>query len=49
MMMSVCFSRHAGRRIGDYLDKIIPIVVEYSKVENDDELRECCIQVIILF
>ena len=38
-------SRHAGRRIGDYLDRIIPIVVEFSKLENDDELRECCIQV----
>jgi len=36
--------RHAGRRIGDYLDKIIPIVMEFSKIENDDELRECCIQ-----
>ena len=39
------YSRHAGRRIGDYLDKIVPIVVQFSMIESDDELRECCIQV----
>ncbi|XP_065063149.1 cullin-associated NEDD8-dissociated protein 1-like [Rhopilema esculentum] len=36
--------RHAGRRIGDYLEKIVPIVVQFSMIESDDELRECCIQ-----
>ena len=46
--MNLTPSRHAGRRIGDYLDRIIPIVVEFSKLENDDELRECCIQVFAL-
>ena len=39
------FSRQSGQRVGDYLDKIIPIIINYSNVEGDDELRETCIQV----
>ncbi|KAJ7389386.1 Cullin-associated NEDD8-dissociated protein 1 [Desmophyllum pertusum] len=37
--------RQAGHRVGEHLERIIPMIVQYSKVENDDELREYCIQV----
>uniref|UniRef100_A0AAY4EML6 TATA-binding protein interacting (TIP20) domain-containing protein n=1 Tax=Denticeps clupeoides TaxID=299321 RepID=A0AAY4EML6_9TELE len=36
-------SRQAGHRIGEYLEKIIPLVVKFCSVD-DDELREYCIQ-----
>ncbi|NXW84152.1 CAND1 protein, partial [Alopecoenas beccarii] len=36
-------SRQAGHRIGEHLEKIIPLVVQYCNVE-DDELREYCFQ-----
>lgn len=36
-------TRQAGHRIGEHLEKIIPLVVKYSRQE-DDELREFCIQ-----
>uniref|UniRef100_A0A4W5JMC8 Cullin-associated and neddylation-dissociated 1 n=1 Tax=Hucho hucho TaxID=62062 RepID=A0A4W5JMC8_9TELE len=36
-------SRQAGHRIGEYLEKIIPLVVKFCNLE-DDELREYCIQ-----
>ncbi|XP_064480368.1 cullin-associated NEDD8-dissociated protein 1-like [Ornithodoros turicata] len=36
-------SRHAGHRIGEHLEKVMPFMVEYCKVE-DDELREYCLQ-----
>uniref|UniRef100_A0A8C1FFC0 Cullin-associated and neddylation-dissociated 1 n=2 Tax=Cyprinus carpio TaxID=7962 RepID=A0A8C1FFC0_CYPCA len=36
-------SRQAGHRIGEYLEKIIPLVVKFCNVD-DDELREYCIQ-----
>ncbi|XP_065263956.1 cullin-associated NEDD8-dissociated protein 1-like isoform X2 [Emys orbicularis] len=36
-------SRQAGHRTGEYLEKIIPLVVRYCNVE-DDELREYCFQ-----
>ncbi|NXS61534.1 CAND1 protein, partial [Brachypteracias leptosomus] len=36
-------SRQAGHRIGEHLEKIIPLVVQYCSVE-DDELREYCFQ-----
>ncbi|XP_064651957.1 cullin-associated NEDD8-dissociated protein 1-like [Lineus longissimus] len=36
-------SRQAGHRIGEYLEKIVPIVMKFCQVE-DDELREFCIQ-----
>jgi len=35
--------RQAGHRIGEHLEKVIPLVVKFSRVE-DDELREYCIQ-----
>ncbi|RMX44424.1 hypothetical protein pdam_00025896, partial [Pocillopora damicornis] len=37
--------RQAGHRVGEHLERIIPMIVQYSRVENDDELREYCIQV----
>lgn len=39
---SIC--RQSGHKVGPYLDQIIPEIVSYSKLENDDELRETCIQ-----
>ncbi|XP_039627059.1 cullin-associated NEDD8-dissociated protein 2 [Polypterus senegalus] len=36
-------SRQAGHRIGEHLEKIVPIIVKYCDVE-DDELREYCFQ-----
>lgn len=41
--------RQSGQRVGDYLDKIIPIIIRYSKVDGDDELRETCIQTLESF
>jgi len=38
-----CYRRQAGHRIGEHLEKVIPLVVKYSRVE-DDELREYCLQ-----
>ncbi|CAH1772992.1 unnamed protein product [Owenia fusiformis] len=36
-------SRSAGHRIGEHLEKIVPLIVSFCKIE-DDELREYCIQ-----
>ncbi|XP_054243612.1 cullin-associated NEDD8-dissociated protein 1-like isoform X3 [Indicator indicator] len=36
-------SRQAGHRIGEHLEKIVPLIVQYCSVE-DDELREFCFQ-----
>ncbi|XP_048590232.1 cullin-associated NEDD8-dissociated protein 1 [Nematostella vectensis] len=36
--------RQAGHRVGEHLERIIPLIVQFSKVNNDDELREYCIQ-----
>ncbi|XP_041080716.1 cullin-associated NEDD8-dissociated protein 1-like [Polyodon spathula] len=36
-------SRQAGHRVGEHLEKIIPVLVKYCSVE-DDELREYCFQ-----
>ncbi|KAM7096039.1 cullin-associated NEDD8-dissociated protein 1-like isoform 4-T4 [Ciconia maguari] len=36
-------SRQAGHRVGEHLEKIIPLIVQYCNVE-DDELREYCFQ-----
>ncbi|KAG1706621.1 Cullin-associated NEDD8-dissociated protein 1 [Nymphon striatum] len=38
-----CYSRHAGHRFGEHLERVMPLIVEYCKLE-DDELREYCIQ-----
>ena len=37
------YSRQAGHRIGEHLEKVMPLVVHFSNVD-DDELREYCIQ-----
>ncbi|XP_022103590.1 cullin-associated NEDD8-dissociated protein 1-like [Acanthaster planci] len=37
-------SRHAGHRVGEHLEKIMPLVVKFCRVDDDDELREYCIQ-----
>ncbi|XP_027759089.1 cullin-associated NEDD8-dissociated protein 1-like isoform X2 [Empidonax traillii] len=36
-------SRQAGHRIGEHLERIVPLIVQYCNVE-DDELREYCFQ-----
>lgn len=36
-------TRQAGHRVGEHLEKVIPLVVKFSNVD-DDELREYCIQ-----
>ncbi|KAF7693162.1 hypothetical protein HF521_008478 [Silurus meridionalis] len=36
-------SQHGGHRIGEHLEKIIPMLVKFCNVE-DDELRENCFQ-----
>ncbi|MED6280203.1 Cullin-associated NEDD8-dissociated protein 1 [Characodon lateralis] len=36
-------SRQGGHRVGDHLEKLIPMVVKFTSVE-DDELREYCFQ-----
>jgi len=38
---AVC--RQAGHRFGEYVEKVMPLVEQYSKQE-DDELREYCLQ-----
>lgn len=35
-------SRQAGHRFGEYLERVMPLVIEYVAVD-DDELREYCI------
>ncbi|KAM6928453.1 cullin-associated NEDD8-dissociated protein 2 [Xenentodon cancila] len=36
-------SRQGGHRVGEHLEKLIPLVVKFTSVE-DDELREYCFQ-----
>ena len=38
---SVC--RQAGHRFGEHVERVMPLVLAYAKVE-DDELREHCLQ-----
>ncbi|QQP58311.1 Uncharacterized protein FKW44_003584, partial [Caligus rogercresseyi] len=35
--------RQAGHRFGDHVERVVPLVLEYAK-EEDDELREHCLQ-----
>ncbi|XP_040569539.1 cullin-associated NEDD8-dissociated protein 1 [Lepeophtheirus salmonis] len=35
--------RQAGHRFGDHVERVVPLVLEYAK-EDDDELREHCLQ-----
>jgi cullin-associated NEDD8-dissociated protein 1 len=39
----VCFSRQAGHRFGEQIERVMPLIVQYSN-EDDDELREYCLQ-----
>ncbi|CAB4034538.1 cullin-associated NEDD8-dissociated 1-like, partial [Paramuricea clavata] len=39
---SLC--RQAGHRFGEHLERVIPLIVKYAKIDGDDELREYCIQ-----
>ena len=39
---AVC--RQAGHRFGDHVERVVPMVLRYAQVE-DDELREHCLQV----
>lgn len=41
-IFSVC-RRQAGHRIGEHLEKIMPLIIKFSR-QDDDELREFCIQ-----
>ncbi|XP_008319433.1 cullin-associated NEDD8-dissociated protein 1-like [Cynoglossus semilaevis] len=36
-------SRQGGHRVGEHLENLVPIVVKFIDVE-DDELRDCCFQ-----
>ena len=38
---SVC--RQAGHRFGEHVERVMPLVLAYAKVD-DDELREHCLQ-----
>ncbi|XP_049773388.1 cullin-associated NEDD8-dissociated protein 1 [Schistocerca cancellata] len=35
--------RQAGHRFGEHIERVVPLIVQYSK-EDDDELREYCLQ-----
>jgi cullin-associated NEDD8-dissociated protein 1 len=36
-------SRQAGHRFGEHIERVMPLIVRYSR-EEDDELREYCLQ-----
>jgi hypothetical protein len=36
-------SRQAGHRFGEHIERVMPLIVKYSR-EEDDELREHCLQ-----
>lgn len=36
--------RQAGHRFGDHVERVVPLVLKYAQVEEDDELREHCLQ-----
>lgn len=37
------YSRQAGHRFGEHLEKIVPPIMKFCQ-EEDDELREYCLQ-----
>ena len=37
-------TRQAGHRVGEHLEIVIPLIIQFCN-EDDDELREYCIQV----
>ncbi len=38
-----CYSRAAGHRVGEHLERIVPLITSFCRIE-DDELREYCLQ-----
>ncbi len=36
--------RAAGHRVGEHLERIVPLIVNFCRVRDDDELREYCLQ-----
>ncbi|KAK7915749.1 hypothetical protein WMY93_011510 [Mugilogobius chulae] len=44
LLSSLLLSRHGGHRVGEHLEKLVPMVVKLTSVE-DDELTEYCFQV----
>lgn len=46
--MTIIFcSRQAGHRFGEHMERVTPLIEQYSR-NDDDELREYCLQVMIL-
>ena len=43
MWVYISSSRQAGHRVGEHLERLIPLIIRFCRVE-DDELREYCIQ-----
>lgn len=41
-LASIC--RQAGHRLSPHIDKVMYLLMKYSQSENDDELREFCLQ-----
>lgn len=37
------YSRQAGHRFGEQIERVMPLIIQYSN-EDDDELREYCLQ-----
>ena len=42
-MGAVC--RQAGHRFGDHVERVVPLVLKYARRDDDEELREHCLQV----
>ena len=43
ILFSGAVCRQAGHRFGGHVERVVPLVLKYAKVE-DDELREHCLQ-----
>jgi hypothetical protein len=42
-------ARESNSRIGPFLAQVAPLVIVSAKVDDDDELRECCLQAVDAF
>lgn len=42
--LTSCCSREVGSRLGPFLNDIIQLIVQATAVEDNDELREECLQ-----
>lgn len=42
LLFSNC-SRQAGHRFGEQIERVMPLILQYS-MDDDDELREYCLQ-----